>query len=131
MSGANGSGKSTLLSALAGRLPLTAGGRRVAPGAVVVKLGQAREALTGDGTLVDQVRELTGLDEPSARTALALFGLSAEITQQRVATHDRQLRDRLRLDREFPLLARDGDRHRSPGPAGAEGQMQGDGGPTG
>jgi ATPase subunit of ABC transporter with duplicated ATPase domains len=77
VSGPNGSGKSTLLSAPAGHLRLTEGRRRTAPGAVVVKLGQAREALTGDRTLVHQVRELTGLDEPSARTALASFGLGA------------------------------------------------------
>jgi ATPase subunit of ABC transporter with duplicated ATPase domains len=86
VSGPNGSGKSTLLSALAGRLPLTEGRRRAAPGAVVAQLGQAREALTGDATLVDQVRQLTRLGEPSARTALASFGISAEIALQCVAT---------------------------------------------
>jgi ATPase subunit of ABC transporter with duplicated ATPase domains len=32
-----------------------------------------------------------------------------------VATHDRQLRDELRLDREFALRARHGERHRAPG----------------
>jgi ATPase subunit of ABC transporter with duplicated ATPase domains len=48
-----------------------------------------------------------------------------------VATHDRHLRDGLRLDREVALPAQDGDRHRAPGPAGAEGQMQGEGGPAG
>lgn len=86
ISGPNGSGKSTLLQALAGEVPLTQGWRRVAPGAVVVQLGQAREGLTGPGTLADQVRELTGLDEASARTAPASFGLLSDVAARGVAT---------------------------------------------
>jgi ATPase subunit of ABC transporter with duplicated ATPase domains len=78
LSGLNGSGKSTVLAALAGDLAPAQGHRRVAPGAVVAQLGQARDALGGPVALSDQVRELTGLDEAQARTALASFGLFAE-----------------------------------------------------
>jgi ATPase subunit of ABC transporter with duplicated ATPase domains len=86
ISGPNGSGKSTLLGTLAGEVPPTQGRRRVAPGAVVVQLGQAREALTGPATVADQIRELTGLDEASARTALASFGLVSDVASRSVAT---------------------------------------------
>jgi ATPase subunit of ABC transporter with duplicated ATPase domains len=82
--GPNGSGKSTLLGALAGDVHPARGRRRVAPGAVVAQLGQEREALTG--TLAGQVREMTGLDEASARTALASFGLLADAAGRDVAT---------------------------------------------
>jgi ATPase subunit of ABC transporter with duplicated ATPase domains len=86
LSGANGTGKSTLLGALAGRLPLAAGLRRVAPGAVVAELGQARDALAGERALSTEVRALTGLDEAAARTALAAFGLGAEMARRPAAT---------------------------------------------
>jgi ATPase subunit of ABC transporter with duplicated ATPase domains len=155
LAGPNGSGKSTLLAALAGRLDLAEGRRRVAPGALLAELGQERGlfADAGDGQLVDAVRRLTSLDEGPARAALASYGLTAEhairpidslspgertraelaVLAQRgaaallldepsnhldpealseleralenwpgalvVATHDRRLRDALRLDR--------------------------------
>jgi ATPase subunit of ABC transporter with duplicated ATPase domains len=86
VSGPNGSGKSTLLGALAGEVPPAQGRRSVAPGAVVAQLGQAREALAGPATLADRVRELTGLDETSARTALAAFGLLSDAAARSVAT---------------------------------------------
>jgi ATPase subunit of ABC transporter with duplicated ATPase domains len=86
ISGANGSGKSTLLSALAGEMPLAQGRRRVAPQAVVVQLSQAGDALTGSATLAEQVRALTGLDEASARTTLASFGLLSDAAARSVAT---------------------------------------------
>ena len=76
--GPNGSGKSTLLAALAGTVAPAAGVRRIAPGALVAQLGQERDALAGGRPLVDQVRARTGLDEASARAALAAFGLFAE-----------------------------------------------------
>jgi len=86
LSGPNGSGKSTLLAALAGDLALTAGQRHAAPSAVISQLGQGREALTGPGPISEQVRELTGLDEASARTALAWFGLTADPAARSGAT---------------------------------------------
>jgi ATPase subunit of ABC transporter with duplicated ATPase domains len=78
LSGPNGSGKSTLLAALAGTHPLSDGHRRAAPGAVISTLGQARDALAGPAPVSAQVRDLTGLDEAAARTALGSFGLGAE-----------------------------------------------------
>jgi ATPase subunit of ABC transporter with duplicated ATPase domains len=86
LSGPNGSGKSTLLAALAGRVPLDEGARRVAARAVVAELGQARDALVRDAPLADAVRTLADLDETAARTALAAFGLEAEIAARPAAT---------------------------------------------
>jgi ATPase subunit of ABC transporter with duplicated ATPase domains len=85
LSGPNGSGKSTLLAALAGELAPVRGRRRVHPAGVVAQLGQVREALTGERSLVGEIRELTGLDETAARTALASYGLDAA-TVERPAT---------------------------------------------
>jgi ATPase subunit of ABC transporter with duplicated ATPase domains len=86
LSGPNGSGKSTLLAALAGRHPLAAGARLVAPSAVIAELGQARDALAADAPLVDAVRALAGLDATTARTALAAFGLGAKEAVRPAAT---------------------------------------------
>jgi ATPase subunit of ABC transporter with duplicated ATPase domains len=86
LSGPNGSGKSTVLAALAGDLAPDEGHRHVAPGAVVAQLGQARDALTGPAPIALQVREVTGLDEASARTALASFGITAELACRSAAT---------------------------------------------
>jgi ATPase subunit of ABC transporter with duplicated ATPase domains len=86
LSGPNGSGKSTLLAALAGRVALDAGTRRVAAHAVIAELGQSRDALVRDAPLVDVVRSLAGLDETAARTALAAFGLEAEVVVRPAAT---------------------------------------------
>ncbi|MDO9408228.1 ATP-binding cassette domain-containing protein, partial [Patulibacter sp.] len=80
LAGPNGSGKSTLLGALAGTTTLAAGRRLVAPGAELAALGQARVALVGepDGTS-DAVARLAGADPTDARTAMATFGLAAEV----------------------------------------------------
>jgi ATPase subunit of ABC transporter with duplicated ATPase domains len=86
LGGSNGAGKSTVLAALAGELPLADGARRVAPGAVIAQLGQARDALSADAPLRVQVRALTGLDEAAARTALAAFGLGAEAAERAAGT---------------------------------------------
>jgi ATPase subunit of ABC transporter with duplicated ATPase domains len=86
LAGPNGAGKSTVLAALEGTLPLTAGRRRVAPGAVVATLGQDREAMAGERTAAAVLRDATGLDETDARTALAAFGLGAEAVERPAST---------------------------------------------
>ncbi|MDO8185210.1 ATP-binding cassette domain-containing protein [Conexibacter sp. JD483] len=87
LAGPNGSGKSTLIGALAGTLPLAAGTRRLAPSAVVAVLGQARDRLAADARpLASAVRELTGLDETEARTALGAYGLGPDQAQRPAAT---------------------------------------------
>jgi ATPase subunit of ABC transporter with duplicated ATPase domains len=100
--GRNGAGKSTLLAALLGVLPLAAGRRRVAPGAVIAQLGQARDALAGEASLSAAVRALTGLDEAEARTALASFGVGADAAERPAATLSPGERTRA----ELALLAR-------------------------
>ncbi len=86
LAGPNGAGKSTVLAALEGTLPLAAGRRRVAPGAVIATLGQDREAMDGEHTATAVLRAATGLDETDARTALAAFGLTAEEVERPAST---------------------------------------------
>jgi ATPase subunit of ABC transporter with duplicated ATPase domains len=86
LAGPNGSGKSTLLAALAGRVALDAGTRRVAARAVIAELGQARDALLEEAPLAGVVRSLAGLGETEARTALASFGLEADVAMRPAAT---------------------------------------------
>ena len=86
LTGPNGSGKSTLLAALAGELQPVRGQRRAAPGTVFAQFDQTHSTLRHSGTLASRVRELTGLEEPSARAALASVGLSAEVANRSVAT---------------------------------------------
>ncbi len=86
LAGPNGAGKSTVLAALEGTLPLTAGRRRVAPGAVIATLGQDREAMDGERTATAVMRAATCLDETDARTALAAFGLTAEEVERPAST---------------------------------------------
>jgi ATPase subunit of ABC transporter with duplicated ATPase domains len=86
LAGRNGSGKSTVLGALEGTIELTAGRRRVAPGAVIATLGQDRAAISGERSATACLRAATGLDETGARTALAAFGLSAEQVERPAST---------------------------------------------
>jgi ATPase subunit of ABC transporter with duplicated ATPase domains len=107
LAGRNGSGKSTLLRALAGTLALAEGRRAVAPGAEIATLGQTRGALLGGApgggsadptaaapagarpageagddlpvAVAARVATLAGVDVVAARTAMATFGLGAEI----------------------------------------------------
>jgi ATPase subunit of ABC transporter with duplicated ATPase domains len=76
IAGPNGSGKTTLLEALLGSRPLTAGTRWIGPGVVLGRLEQDRAALSGARTVLEVLRD--ELDEETARTLLAKFGLGAE-----------------------------------------------------
>ncbi len=86
LAGPNGSGKSAVLAALEGTLPLAAGRRRVAPGAVIATLGQDRVTMSGERSPTAAMRAATGLDETEARTALAAFGLTAERVERPAST---------------------------------------------
>jgi ATPase subunit of ABC transporter with duplicated ATPase domains len=77
--GANGSGKTTLLRALLGRVPLSAGRRRLGPGVVVGEIGQGRGEFDGSASLLDGFMTRTGIRAAGdARSVLAKFGLGAE-----------------------------------------------------
>ena len=82
LDGANGAGKSSLLAALSGRLDLEAGRRRLAPGAAVGMLGQEREAPDGDTSVAAALARGAGTTETDARTALASFGLGADVAER-------------------------------------------------
>jgi len=75
IAGPNGSGKTTLLEVILGRLPLAAGSRWLGPGVVLGELEQDRAALSGPRTLLEVFRDL---EEGTARTLLAKFGLGAD-----------------------------------------------------
>jgi len=86
ISGPNGSGKSTLLAALAGDVEPVAGRRRAARGAVIAHLDQTHDMLVDDQTVVARIRALTALDEQAVRSALASFGLAADVADRALAT---------------------------------------------
>ncbi|HTF60264.1 MAG TPA: ATP-binding cassette domain-containing protein, partial [Actinomycetes bacterium] len=76
LTGPNGAGKSTLLGLLTGELRPTAGTVRLGSGVVVGHLGQDRTS--GEGTLLEAVRERTELSVEEARSLLAKFDLGPE-----------------------------------------------------
>ena len=76
--GANGSGKSTLVAAMLGRLPLTAGHRRLGPSVVVGELGQDRDDFAGEGSLLEAFTDAIGVAPQQARSSLAKLGLGAD-----------------------------------------------------
>ncbi len=76
--GPNGSGKTTLVETLLGRLPLSAGTRRLGPSVVVGELAQDRRILGDVPDLADAFIAATGLPRDQARSQLAKFGLGAE-----------------------------------------------------
>jgi ATPase subunit of ABC transporter with duplicated ATPase domains len=63
---------------LLGDVPLADGSRTVGPRTTVGALGQGREAYASDASLLDELRERTGLVSGDARTLLAKFGLGAD-----------------------------------------------------
>jgi ATP-binding cassette subfamily F protein 3 len=71
--GANGAGKTTLVRTLVGQLPALDGYVSSAPTARVAFLAQAQAELTGDETVLEALRETTGLGEQEARGLLARF----------------------------------------------------------
>jgi ATPase subunit of ABC transporter with duplicated ATPase domains len=78
LTGANGTGKTSLVSALLGRLPLAGGERWMGPSVVVGELGQDRRAEPSGHDLIRAVMDRSGLDQASARSLLAKFGLGAD-----------------------------------------------------
>src|SRR5215218_2925215 len=76
LTGPNGAGKSTLLGLLTGELRPTVGTVRLGSGVVVGHLGQDRTS--GEGTLLEAVRERTELSVEQARSLLAKFDLGPE-----------------------------------------------------
>ncbi len=76
--GPNGSGKTTLLDALLGRVPLTAGTRRLGRGVVLGELEQRRESFAAELPLLDVFVRQSELPSEEARTLLAKFALGAD-----------------------------------------------------
>ncbi len=77
--GSNGTGKTTLVEAIMGRLPLTAGTRRMGPSVVVGELAQDRRILRDAGTLLEAfLAAIPGYRQDLARAQLAKFGLGAD-----------------------------------------------------
>jgi ATPase subunit of ABC transporter with duplicated ATPase domains len=75
--GPNGSGKTTLLDAILERLPLAEGRRRLGPGVVLGEVAQQRSELA-QGPLLPAFTQAAGVNEETARTLLAKFGLGAD-----------------------------------------------------
>ena len=97
--GANGAGKTTLVRTLVGQLPALEGYVSSAPTARVAFLAQAQAELTGEETVLDALRDATGLDEQSARDLLARFLFRGEDVFRSVGVLSGGERSRLALAR--------------------------------
>jgi ATP-binding cassette subfamily F protein 3 len=97
--GPNGAGKTTLVRTLVGQLPTLDGYVSSAPTARVAFLAQAQAELSGDETVLDALREATGLGEQSARGLLARFLFRGEDVFRSVGVLSGGERSRLALAR--------------------------------
>ncbi|MEM1334968.1 MAG: ATP-binding cassette domain-containing protein, partial [Actinomycetota bacterium] len=84
--GPNGAGKSTLVELLLGRRAPVLGDAWLGSGVVVGEIGQRRDGLAAERTLLDAFMAITGDDVPTTRTLLAKFRLGADHVGRRVAT---------------------------------------------
>jgi len=101
--GKNGSGKSSLIAALAGRLEPVAGRIGIPATLRFTELAQRGGMLEGrDTPLITMFREVSGLGETEARTALASMRLGAEVVGRPPA----RLSPGERTRAELALLAR-------------------------
>jgi ATP-binding cassette subfamily F protein 3 len=99
VAGANGAGKTTLVRTLVGDLPAIDGYVSSAPTARVAFLAQAQAELMGDESVLESLRSAGGLDEQSARGALARFLFRGEDVFRSVGVLSGGERTRLALAR--------------------------------
>ncbi len=96
--GPNGAGKTTLVRTLIGELPVLDGYVASAPTARVAYLAQAQQELMS-GTVLEAMRDASGLDEAGARNLLARFLFRGEDVFRDVAVLSGGERTRLALAR--------------------------------
>ncbi|MDE3113851.1 MAG: ABC-F family ATP-binding cassette domain-containing protein, partial [Chloroflexota bacterium] len=96
--GPNGAGKTTLVRTLIGELPALEGYVSSAPTARVAYLAQTQQELMS-GSVLDSLRETSGLDEQGARDLLARFLFRGEDVFRDVAVLSGGERTRLALAR--------------------------------
>jgi len=97
--GPNGAGKSTLMKLLAGRLPLSEGGRRVGHNAVICYFSQDQDdLLESQRTVWEEVYSVApGYIVPQLRTLLGCFLFSGDAVEKRVSVLSGGERSRLVL----------------------------------
>ena len=84
--GLNGAGKTTLLKVLEGRLEPELGDVEVGTNVSLGYYAQEHEGIRSGHTLLDHMREASGLGEPELRGLLGMFGLSGPKAFQDAAT---------------------------------------------